>query len=76
ERSPSRAEFAREIAARGPTVVRGNETEIAALSQGQPVDAYARDLKAIVAATAETDHVLDGARMVGTPNGHPLMAKV
>ncbi|WP_204303350.1 hydroxyethylthiazole kinase, partial [Stenotrophomonas maltophilia] len=34
ERSPSRAAFAREIAAFGPTVVRGNETEIAALSQG------------------------------------------
>lgn len=76
ERSPSRALFAREIAGCGPTVVRGNETEIAALSQGQPVDSYARALKAVVAATAETDHVLDGTRMVGTPNGHPLMAKV
>ncbi|QCI63104.1 hydroxyethylthiazole kinase [Phreatobacter stygius] len=76
ERSPSRALFAREIAAAGPTVIRGNEAEIAALSQGRPVDAFALGLKTVVAATGATDHVMDGARVAGTPNGHPLMAKV
>jgi hydroxyethylthiazole kinase len=76
DRSPARAVFARALTALKPAVVRGNETEIATLSQGQPIEPYARELGTVIAATGETDHVMDGTRVVGTPNGHPFMAQV
>jgi hydroxyethylthiazole kinase len=76
ERSPSRAAFAEELVALGPKVLRGNETEIAHLTHGAPLDHFAREHGVIVAATAPTDHLLDGERVVGIPNGHPLMGRV
>ena len=76
ERSPGRSDFAHELIALGPKVIRGNETEIAHLSQGQSIDDFARAHRMIVAATAPTDHLVDGERVVGIPNGHPLMGRV
>jgi len=76
ERSPGRSDFARDLIALGPKVLRGNEAEIAHLSQGQAIDGFARALGVIVAATGTTDHLVDGTRAIGIPNGHPLMGRV
>jgi hydroxyethylthiazole kinase len=80
ERSPARAQFARTLVARKPTVVRLNAAEFAALSGGdQAGDAAARFAKAhdtIVALTGRVDVVADGLRRVKIANGDPLMAQV
>ena len=64
------------LAAGAPAVIRGNAAEIAVLAQRQPVAAYAAGLATVVIATGATDEVVDGRRRIGTPNGHPLMARV
>ena len=80
ERSPARAEFARELIGRKPSAVRLNQAEFAALSGGDPSgDAPARFAKthgAIVALTGRVDIVADGARQVTIANGDPLMGQV
>jgi hydroxyethylthiazole kinase len=78
--SPGRAEFARELLARGPTAVRLNTAEFAPLFGGDPADeAAARVAKAcatVVALTGGTDTVTDGGRRVSIGNGHSLMGLV
>jgi hydroxyethylthiazole kinase len=80
ERSPARADFARGLVGRKPTVVRLNAAEFAALSgNDQAGDAPARFAKArhtIVALTGRVDVVSDGARRVKIANGDPLMGQV
>ncbi len=75
ERSPARARFARDLVARGPTVIRLNQREFAALSE---VDAkvFAHRHKTIVALTGEDDAVTDGERSAKLSNGDPLMSLV
>jgi hydroxyethylthiazole kinase len=80
ERSPGRAQFARELLAREPTVVRLNAAEFAPLFGGDPADeAASRVAKActtVVALTGSADIVTDGARRVAIANGDPLMGRV
>ena len=80
ERSPARAEFARGLLRRKPSVVRLNQAEFAALSgDDQSGDAPARVAKShgtIVALTGHVDTVADGARRVTIANGDPLMGQV
>jgi len=64
ERSPARAEFARKLVVRGPTVVRLNQREFAALTGNtaeKPQD-FAHAHNAVVAVTGEHDMVTDGER--------------
>jgi hydroxyethylthiazole kinase len=80
ESSPARAQYARELLARGPSAVRLNPTEFAPLFGGDPAgEAAARIAQAcatVVALTGGTDIVTDGARHVAIANGHPLMGFV
>lgn len=76
DRSPARASFARDLATLGPTLVRGNAAEMAALAPSEDLRALARRLGTVVAATGEIDVVTNGERLAGIANGHPLMARV
>ncbi len=76
DRSPVRAGFAREIAALGPALVRGNAGEIAVLGEDADAGALALRLGAVIAATGGTDRITDGRDTVGIANGHSLMASV
>jgi hydroxyethylthiazole kinase len=80
ESSPGRAQFARKLLARGPSVVRLNPAEFAPLFGGDPVgEAAARVAKAcatVVALTGDTDLVTDGVRHGAIANGHTLMSLV
>ena len=80
DRSPARAEFARQLVTRGPRAVRLNRTEFSALARNEPTPAalaaFARDNKTVVGLSGETDLVADGARLSTIANGHLLMAKV
>jgi hydroxyethylthiazole kinase len=80
ERSPERAQFARDVVGRGPAVVRLNGAEFAALTGPElAVDAparFARDHGTIVALTGATDVVADGKRRTEIGNGHALMSRV
>jgi len=80
ERSPGRAQFARELLAREPSVVRLNASEFAPLFGGDPADeAASRVAKAcstVVALTGSADIVTDGARRAAIGNGDPLMGLV
>jgi hydroxyethylthiazole kinase len=80
ERSPARAQFARDLVSRSPTVVRLNEAEFAALTGGEPTaDTPARFAQAhgtIVALTGAMDVVADGKRRTEIGNGHALMGRV
>jgi hydroxyethylthiazole kinase len=80
ERSPPRAQFAQNLVARGPTVVRLNHREFAALAGGAATgDAAARFAEhhaTIVALTGDTDVVTDGERSAEIGNGDALMGLV
>jgi hydroxyethylthiazole kinase len=80
DRSAARADFARDLVARGPTAVRLNRAEFSALSGSEParevLAAYARDKKIVVGLSGAEDIVSDGERLATIANGHPLMAKV
>jgi hydroxyethylthiazole kinase len=80
DRSPSRAAFARDLAGRGPAVVRLNHDEFRVLggegATPQTVEAYARDKALVVALSGASDLIADGTRRVTVSNGHPLMARV
>jgi hydroxyethylthiazole kinase len=80
ERSPARAQFARELVGRRPSVVRLNRAEFDSLSDHDPAgDAPARFAKAhatMVALTGTVDVVTDGERHMTIANGDPLMALV
>ena len=80
DRSAARTDFARELVALGPKVVRLNHAEFSALAGGEltlaAVAAYARARNVVVGLSGETDLVTDGERVATIDNGHPLMAKV
>jgi hydroxyethylthiazole kinase len=79
ERAPPRAQFARDILAQGPAVVRLNTAEFATLSDDDPGDAPARMAKGqatVVALTGGVDRVTDGTRHAVIANGDPLMGLV
>jgi hydroxyethylthiazole kinase len=80
ERAPGRNEFARELIARSPTVVRLNHAEFAALAGREPshvaAAAAAGDNGIIIGLSGATDLVTDGDRAATISNGHPLMARV
>ena len=74
ERSPARAEFARQLLGRGPAVVRLNQAEFAALSVDPAADAAARFAQAhrtVIALTGDVDLVVDGERCTTIANGDP-----
>jgi hydroxyethylthiazole kinase len=80
DRSPPRADLARKLLARGPSVVRLNGAEFSALA-GQTADAdsvraFAAQSGAVIALSGATDLVADGTRLASISNGHALMAKV
>jgi hydroxyethylthiazole kinase len=89
DRSPARAQFGRTMLAAGPTVVRLNHAEFAALA-GQGGAGYGADHGAdlaaptgfaqanatIIALTGNVDIVSDGPRRIAIANGDPLMALV
>jgi len=79
ERSPARAQFARDLVGRAPAVVRLNQAEFAKISDAAAADAPARFAQAhatIVALTGAVDLVTDGERRMTVANGDPLMALV
>ncbi len=80
DRSAARAEFARTLIARAPTVVRLNHAEFAALAAAEPsreaAMAAAADNATVIALSGEADLVTDGERAATIVNGHALMAKV
>jgi hydroxyethylthiazole kinase len=79
DRSPARAHFARGLIGRGPTVVRLNQREFAALGAAADSEAparFAREHKTIVAITGEKDIVTDGERRTAIANGAALMGLV
>jgi hydroxyethylthiazole kinase len=80
ERSPARAELARGLLGRKPSVVRLNAAEFGALAgNDQAGDAPARFAKqhgTIVALTGRVDLVSDGERRAKIANGDPLMGQV
>lgn len=76
DRSPPRAAYARELAARRPSAIRLNEAEYIALAEAAPPEVFARRHNAVVALTGANDVVTDGVRVARIGNGHPLMARV
>jgi hydroxyethylthiazole kinase len=80
ERSPSRANFARELVGGRPAVVRLNSAEFAALAghgaDGDAPASFARAHATVVALTGEADIIANGDRRMTIANGHPLMGLV
>jgi hydroxyethylthiazole kinase len=80
DRSPVRAEFARDLVARHPAVVRLNQAEFAALSghkaDGEMAARFAQTHRTVVALTGDVDTVSDGRRRIAIANGDPLMGSV
>jgi hydroxyethylthiazole kinase len=80
ERSPARAQFAQQLVARRPAVVRLNAREFAALAGGDAAgDAPSRFAKShatIIALTGDIDVVTDGERFAKVANGDALMSLV
>lgn len=80
ENSPSRAQFARELLVRGPSVVRLDSAEFAPLFGGDPIVEtavrVARARATVVVVTGATDIVTDGARRAVIGNGHSFTALV
>jgi hydroxyethylthiazole kinase len=80
DRSAARAEFARSLLVRKPTIVRLNQAEFAAFA-GAPADhasaaEFSRAQKCVVAVSGSADLVSDGERVVQILNGHPFMSQV
>lgn len=80
DRSAARAEFARELIARSPAVVRLNHAEFVALAGSEPsreaMMAAAADNELTIGLSGAADLVTDGKRAASIANGHPLMARV
>jgi hydroxyethylthiazole kinase len=76
DRSPPRAIYAREIAARRPAAIRLNEREYLTLADAMPPEVFSRRNGTVVALTGQTDLATDGARILRIANGHPLMGRV
>jgi hydroxyethylthiazole kinase len=76
DRSPPRADFARDLAARAPAAIRLNDGEFEALDGTSSIEAYAESRATILALTGAVDLITDGKIMLRIRNGHPLMARV
>jgi hydroxyethylthiazole kinase len=80
ERSPRRAAFAKTLVARKPAAIHLNGAEFSALAETplgeEALRHYALGQRCVVALTAATDVVSDGARVVRIDNGDPLMGRV
>ena len=74
DRASARLAYAQKLITLGPTVIRGNAGEIAALSQDP--DRLARDTQSLVAVTGEIDYITDGYRNTELRVGHELMSRV
>lgn len=89
---PLRTDLARELSRRGPAIIRGNASEIAALAGGaggRGVDSthspdevaaaaaeVAGDCGAVVAVSGPVDLVTDGSRVARVASGTPLLTRV
>lgn len=87
-----RTGIARDLLSKGPTVLRGNASEVMALTGGtggrgvESVDTPEAALAAavelaglhstVVAVSGQVDHLTDGTRVVKVGNGHPLLTRV
>src|SRR6478735_7019867 len=87
-----RTEIARKLLSESPTVLRGNASEVMALTGGaggkgvESVDSPEAALSAaielaglhgtVVAVSGPVDHLTDGDRVVRVGNGHPLLTRV
>jgi hydroxyethylthiazole kinase len=87
-----RTEVARKLLSESPTVLRGNASEVMALTGGaggkgvESVDSPEAALSAavelaglhetVVAVSGPVDHLTDGDRVIRVHNGHPLLTKV
>ena len=76
DRSPPRADFARELAARSPAAIRLNAGEFEALDGTSSIEAFAERRGTVLALTGAVDLVTDGTTLIRIRNGHPLMARV
>jgi hydroxyethylthiazole kinase len=80
DRSPARAEFARGLLARRPTVVRLNQAEFVTLAGAAAHRTSATDFArvhgCVVAISGKADLVSDGPRVAQIANGHSLMTQV
>lgn len=74
DRAPKRLDYARELLALKPALIRGNATEIKALAPDPGT--LARETGAIVAQTGATDIVTDGAFALTLTGGHELMSRI
>ncbi|MYZ47771.1 hydroxyethylthiazole kinase [Propylenella binzhouense] len=74
DRSPARADYARRLVAAGPSAIRLNEPEAAAL--GAACLAAARARGAVVAISGARDRIGCADRESVVETGHPLMAEV
>jgi len=87
-----RTGIARKLLAKGPTVLRGNASEVMAMTGGSggkgvesmdtPEAALAAAVElagthnTVVAVSGPVDHLTDGNRVVKISNGHPLLTRV
>ncbi|MET0867983.1 MAG: hydroxyethylthiazole kinase [Pseudorhodoplanes sp.] len=76
DRSPPRADYARELADRGPAAVRLNAGEFEALDGTSSIEDYAGNRDTVLALTGAVDLITNGPNVVRIRNGHPLMARV
>jgi hydroxyethylthiazole kinase len=87
-----RTEIARNLLSQGPTVLRGNASEVMALTGGaggkgvesvetpeaalSAAKQLAAEHRTVVAVSGPVDHLTDGVRVVKISNGHPLLTRV
>jgi len=80
DRSPTRADYARELVAQSPAAVRLNAPEFVALAgmsaEDRVLTFYAGEHGTVIALTGATDVVTDGIRRAQIGNGHALMGRV
>jgi hydroxyethylthiazole kinase len=75
DRSPPRADYARELAARAPAAMRLNASEFEALDGTSSIEDYAGSRNTVLALTGAVDLITDGPHVIRIRNGHPLMAR-
>jgi hydroxyethylthiazole kinase len=80
DRSPFRANLARDLMSRGPAAMRLNAAEFEALAGASAtadrVTAFAAERVMAVTLSGAIDLIADGRRCVTLANGHPLMARI
>jgi hydroxyethylthiazole kinase len=80
DRSPLRAALARDLMTQGPSALRLNAAEFAALAgpsqSPETVGAFAAEHKVVVVVSGSVDCIADGQRTAALANGHVLMARI